>query len=86
MGSSPSRGIQPIFSEEYVEREKEKKDAHILICTFPFIVTFVFLLRESIVTDILSDYSLTSYPVFKMFYEVTYIFYVYATDRQMYTF
>ena len=25
MGSSPSRGIQPIFLEEYVEREKEKK-------------------------------------------------------------
>ena len=43
MGSSPSRGIQPILSEEYVEREKEKKDAHILICTFPFIATFVFL-------------------------------------------
>ena len=25
MGSSPSRGIQSIFSEEYVEREKRKK-------------------------------------------------------------
>ena len=25
MGSSPSRGIQPIFCEEYVEREKRKK-------------------------------------------------------------
>ena len=28
MGSSPSRGIQPIFSEEYVKREKENKYQH----------------------------------------------------------
>ena len=25
VGSSPSRGIQPIFSEEYVERGKKKR-------------------------------------------------------------
>ena len=33
VGSSPSRGIQPIFSEEYVERGK-KKDAHTLISVY----------------------------------------------------
>ena len=43
MGLSPGWGIQPILLEEYVEREKEK-DAHILICKFPFIAAFVFLL------------------------------------------
>ena len=45
MGSNPGRGIQPIFSEEYVEREK---DSHILICTFPFIATIVFLRHISV--------------------------------------
>ena len=30
MGSSPSRGIKPIFSEKYVEREKEK------ICSYTY--------------------------------------------------
>ena len=29
VGSSPGRGIQPIFSEEYVEREKEKRCPYI---------------------------------------------------------
>ena len=44
MGSSPSRGIQPIFSEEYVEREK------ILRCMFPFVATFKFLLCYELIT------------------------------------
>ena len=39
--SSPIRGIQPIFSKEYIER---KKDAHMHLCSIPFIATFVFLL------------------------------------------
>ena len=29
VGSSPSRGIQPIFSEEYVERGKKKMPIHL---------------------------------------------------------
>ena len=48
MGSSPSGGIQPIFSEEYVEREKRETDTNTLICLFPFIATFVFLLNLSL--------------------------------------
>ena len=48
VGSSPSRGIQPIFSEEYVEREKRKTDTNTLICLFPFIATFMFLLNLSL--------------------------------------
>ena len=39
VGSSPSRGIQPIFSEEYVKREKRKTDTNTFICSFPFIAT-----------------------------------------------
>ena len=31
MGSSPSRGNEPIFSEEYVEREKRKTDTNTFI-------------------------------------------------------
>ena len=34
----PFGGIQPLFSEEYVERNK---DAQILICLIPFIATLV---------------------------------------------
>ena len=49
--SSPSRGIQPIFSEEYVEREKRKTDTNTVMCSFPFIATFVFLLCTKILMD-----------------------------------
>ena len=36
VGSSPGRGIQPIFSEEYVEREKEKKRCPYTYMHVPF--------------------------------------------------
>ena len=62
----PGRGIQPIFSEEYVEKEK---DAHMLICTFPFIATFVFLLStlhnpRSVTNTTLATSSTTTSPPF----------------------
>ena len=34
VGSCPGRGIQPIFSEEYVEKEKEKKmPTYLYVCS-----------------------------------------------------
>ena len=48
MGSIPSRGIQPVFSVEYVEREKEKRCPYTYIGTFPFVDTFAFLLCKII--------------------------------------